>query len=87
MFYGDSRLSDNSAIIVFISSIFPEFGEEIVRNYDSFGHCSPVLRIIDCASFVFVELAYMGCPTSDVAQRAMREAAPDSHGASKARQL
>jgi hypothetical protein len=30
---------------------------------------------------------YIGCPTSGVTQRAMREAAPHSHGVSKARQL
>jgi hypothetical protein len=29
----------------------------------------------------------IGCPTSDVAQRAMREAAPHARGVSKARQL
>jgi hypothetical protein len=30
---------------------------------------------------------YIGCPTSGVAQRAMREAAPYARGVNKARQL
>jgi hypothetical protein len=33
------------------------------------------------------ECYYIGCPTSDVAQRAMREAAPHARGVSKVRQL
>jgi hypothetical protein len=34
-----------------------------------------------------IKVENIGCPTSDVAQGAMREAAPHACGASKARQL
>jgi hypothetical protein len=41
-------------------------------------------RLVICEFACFVAI---GCPTSSVAQRAMREAAPHARGASKARQL
>jgi hypothetical protein len=58
--------------------------ENLRRNY---GHRN-IRRADGRAQFVEVNnQTYIGCPTSGVAQRAMREAVPHARGVGKARQL
>jgi hypothetical protein len=57
----------------------------IIRNPEVQRMCD-FLREIACANEPS-QLVHIGCSTSGVAQRAMREAAPHARGVSKARQL
>jgi hypothetical protein len=54
-------------------------------------HCGrPVYDLSGRLYFIYndkSDFLYIGCPTSSIAQCAMREAAPHARGVSKARQL